>query len=354
MASAAGGEMPVKIAAVIVNYRTPELAGRSLAALGAARERFPDLRAIVVDGGSADGSADYLARFVVQDDLAGWARFMPLAINGGFGFANNAAIAELTCGGDTPDAILLVNPDARVRPGAIEALAALLEREPRAGAVGGLLIHEDGRAQASAFHYPTLRSEFCGGARTGFIQRLLRVPASDIYTDTAREVPWVTGAAVLLRTAALAEVGLFDDGFFLYFEETELLHRIRRAGWTVWHEPAAKVVHDGGVATQIRDADTGLSSRRRLPRYWYQSTRRYFALTRGRWYALAAGLAFLAGHMVWRLRRLIDRSPDGGPLRSGRDRFAYGLWPDAADARPAVRALGAPAAPRPAWQERRR
>lgn len=118
------------------------------------------------------------------------------------------------------------------------------------------------------------------------------MPPTSIQAAQAVEVPWVTGAAVMLRTAALRQTGLFDDGFFLYFEETDLMRRLRRAGWAVWHEPAARVVHAGGAATQIRDPGTGLPHAKRMPRYWYESHRRYFALAGGSGAAIAAGLAF--------------------------------------------------------------
>ena len=145
-------------------------------------------------------------------------------------------------------------------------------------------------------------------------------------SDVAVEVPWVTGAAVMLRTAALADAGLFDEGFFLYFEETELMRRLRAHGWTVWHEPAALVVHEGGAATQIRDPETGMPYRRPLPAYWYEARRRYFTLGYGRMHGLGAGLAWLAGRGWWRLRQLVAPRPGRGPGRAGRALVGPGLW----------------------------
>ena len=341
------------LAVAIVNYRTPDLTLDCVESLLRARGAFPGLRAVVVDGGSADGSAERIAAGVAARGWSDWVQVLPLAINGGFAFANNRAIAALTAAGPLPAAIALINPDARVRPGALERMAALLDRESRAGAVGALLIHEDGRTQSSAFRFPSVRGEFCRGAATGVIDRLLRVPPTRIDSDVAAEVPWVTGAAVLLRTAALAEVGLFDEGFFLYFEETELMRRLRTNGWTVWHEPAALVVHEGGAATQIRDPETGMPRRQPMPRYWYQARRRYFTLGYGRWHGLAAGLAWLGGRVWWRLRQLLARRPETGSLHEGRDMIAHGLWPSRFDAVAAPRPIDAPAGERPAWMDAR-
>jgi GT2 family glycosyltransferase len=354
---AAGQRLPARakdprvqdIAVAIVNYRTPDLTLDCVAALVPARAAFPAMRAIVVDGGSADGSAERIAGEIAARGWGDWVTLLALPVNGGFAFANNRAIAALREHRPLPPAIALVNPDARVRPGALETMAALLDREPRAGAVGALLIHDDGRRQSSAFRFPSIRGEFCRGAATAIVERLLRVPPTSIESDIAVEVPWVTGAAVMFRTAALEQAGLFDEGFFLYYEETELMRRLRARGWTIWHEPAARVVHAGGAATQIRDPETGLSSARPMPAYWYQARRRYFTLDGGRAYGLASGLAWLAGRGWWRLRQAVAPRSDHGPQHEGRDLIRHGLWPSRFDATAAIKPLDAVASDRPAW-----
>ena len=346
------GPILQNLAVAVVNYRTPALTLDCVASLAAARAAFPGLRAVVVDGGSADGSAERIAAGVAAGGWGDWAKVLPLAVNGGFAYANNRAIGALAEPGPLPDAIALINPDARVRPGALEAMAALLDREPRAGAVGARLIHEDGRLQSSAFPFPSIRGEFSRGAATGVIDRLLRVPPLSIDSDVPVEVPWVTGAAVMFRTAALAEAGLFDEGFFLYFEETELMRRLRAHGWTVWHEPAALVVHEGGAATKIRDPETGLALRQPMPAYWYAARRRYFTLGHGRAHGLAAGLAWLAGRGWWRVRQLVAPRAYLGPVRETRDFIDHGLWPDRRDAVPAARSLDSAAGDLPAWMTR--
>lgn len=307
---------------------------------------------LVVDGGSQDGSAEALAGAVAaQSD---WIELLALPINGGFAYANNQALLALAGQGPLPEYVALINPDARVLPGAIEAMAAVLDREPGCGAVGGLLVHDDGSTQSSAFRFPSLRTEFCRGARTGLLDRLLRQPASRVEPAQAGPVPWVTGAAVMFRTEALAQSGLFDDGFFLYYEETELMYRLRGKGWTIWHEPKARVVHAGGAATQIRDPKTGAPYRKPMPRYWYEARKRYFALVGGQGYAFAAGLAWLSGNLIWRLRRLITRTPDSGTQRAMRDMIAYGLWASRRDSQRVAPPFSGPAGATPAWMVRDR
>ncbi|CAN5290703.1 hypothetical protein BH11PSE5_BH11PSE5_10970 [soil metagenome] len=338
-----------RLAVIIVNYRTPDLAVACIQSLVAARSSFSGLRAVVVDGGSGDGSVQIIAEAIADHNLAEWVEMLPLDINGGFAYANNRALQLLGAQANPPELVALINPDARVTPNALETLAATLEDIPAAGAAGGLLIHEDGRPQGSAFWFPTLRGEFCRGARTGAIDRLLRQPPPSIQVSHACEVPWVTGAAVMFRTAALRTTGLFDEGFFLYFEETELMWRLRRAGWTIWHQPAARIVHAGGAATKIRDPETGLQLRKRMPRYWYESRRRYFVLVGGRAYAIAAGLAWLAGNAIWRARRLASRTQDAGTVRPARDLIRYGWWPGRGVVPSSAPDLEGPVSATPAW-----
>lgn len=348
-ASELGSDVSSELGVVIVNYRTPELTLAAVASLLPARVAFPGLRAVVVDGGSADGSAERIAAGVATEGWGDWIVSLPLAVNGGFAYANNRAIAALATAGLLPPLVALINPDARVRPGALEAMTALFAREPDAGAVGALLVHEDGRPQSSAFRFPSIRSEFCRGARTALLDRLVGERPTVIGSDVALEVPWVTGAAVMFRTAALATTGLFDEGFFLYFEETELMHRLRAGGWAIWHEPAAQVVHDGAAATGAYDPKTGLPGGRRMPAYWYASRRRYFALVHGRTYATLTGIAWLAGRACWHARQFVFSRPDEGAARSEADMTRYGLWPVAPDARSAVATLATPLPDRPAW-----
>lgn len=348
-----GSAILPSVEVIVVNYRTPDLAEACARSATADAAGFARLGVTLVDGGSGDGSAEKLARGLAETPDPR-IRLLPLAVNGGFAFANNRAMMALAAAGPLPDYILLLNPDARARPGAIAALAALLDATPRAGAVGARLEHEDGRPQSSAFTFPSIRGEFLRGARTRALERLLREPPTAISAASACEVPWVTGAAVMFRTAALRETGLFDEGFFLYFEETDLMRRLRAAGWTIWHEPAARVVHLGGVATGIRDPETGRLVRRRVPRYWLESRRRYFALAGGARPALAAGFGWLAGRALWLARATLSSAQDDAPPRITRDFLSAGLWPAADDTTPAVPSFEGPADEQPAWMTRAR
>ncbi len=300
----------------IVNYRTPELTLRCLAALAAERALLPGLRAVVADGCSGDGSADTLAAAMTHPDFEGWAEFLPLPINGGFGWANNQIMLRLLQSDNPPDFFHLLNPDARITPGAVKALYDRMMADPQCGAVGSQLIDGDGNMQVGAFRDFGIRHELARGAHTHALLRLLG--AKDIAVPPsakAHPADWVSGASVMIRSAALRETGLFDDSFFLYFEETELMRRLRRGGWSVWYEPASKVEHEGGASTQLARTKSALARTGR-PLYWYESQKRLMfrtMTTAGAWAALAA---WLIGRLIFALRLMTGTSRDRSVVKN--------------------------------------
>lgn len=332
------------VAVVIVNYRTPELTAKCLASLASEKTVLPKLEVVVVDGGSADGSAEKLATTVAKPEYASWVSFLPLELNGGFGWANNQAILGLARAPSPPDFVHLLNPDAEITSGAVAFLVQALLSDSRCGAAGSQLIDKYGARAASAFRFPSAGGELVNAAQSASLGRALGIAPAVIDVGSDCEVDWVTGASVMFRPDALRETGLFDDGFFLYFEEVELMHRLKSRGWTVRFVPESRVAHREGSSTGIADA-------RALPSYWYESRRRYFALTGGRSAAFAADLAFLAGSAARRGKTLIGRpgNPSGARVR---DQLRLGLWATAAQLNPSVPAWGDPSGKPPAWKSR--
>ena len=129
-------------------------------------------------------------------------------------------------------------------------------------------------------------------------------------------VDWLAGASLMMRRSVLDEIGLFDEGFFLYYEETDLCHRALRAGWPTVYVPDSRVTHIGSVST-------GMKTWSRLPGYWFDSRWRYFAKTHGAAHAWAATAAFVLGRSLWRLRRMIERKPSDDPDRLLRDMIGH-------------------------------
>lgn len=334
-----------EIIVVIVNYRTASLAEKCLEAVARERAAGTNLSAILVDGCSGDGSVAQLQAFLAASNIGEWTELLALQFNGGFGWANNQAIRHR--GDRLPPYIYLLNPDTEIEPGAIAALANILDSRGDVAAVGSQLLEVEGTRSASAFHFPSLGSEFVRGAQTSVLQRILRLPKFVVEPERAGPVDWVTGASVMLRREALRQTGLFDDGFFLYFEEVELMHRLKRSGWRIWSEPDSIVTHIGGASTGVTES----SAPRARPDYWYRSRMRYFVLTKGRLYAFATNLAWFAGYLLVRLPRLLLSQKSRqravpGELQGIRD---AGFWYRNGECRPSAPPIDGPSQPMPDW-----
>jgi GT2 family glycosyltransferase len=224
---------------VIVHYNTPALLAACLQSLAALPEAA-QLEVIVVDNGSPDVAAARAAT-AAWPGLRWWANTQ----NRGFAAASNQGLrlarGRYCC---------LLNSDTRVRPGALAALMAYLDREPGLAVAGPRLLNADGSLQPSCFRLPTLWRTWGDGL---LITRLLRaLPPLDDYGrwphDRARRVESVSGACRMVRRAAMAQVGLLDERFFMYAEEADWCRRFRRAGWAVGFCPQATVIHLGGRA----------------------------------------------------------------------------------------------------------
>jgi hypothetical protein len=296
---------------VIVNYCTGALTVDCLASLEGEVGSMPGLRATVVDNASPDGSGATIGWAIAARGWGGWARLIQSPVNGGFAQGNNLAIRSLLEADDPPDLFWLLNPDTRVVPGAAAAILDFARDRPEVGIVGNALIEENGAPWPYAFRFPTVLSEVERGCRVGPVSRLLaRATVLRRMGAESEAVDWVPGASMVVRRAVFDAVGLMDEGYFLYFEETDFCLAAQRAGWPTWYLPGASVVHIAGQST-------GLTGPRatpgRVPRYWFDSRRRYFIKNHGRSYAMLADLAWAAAHLVWRARRRLAAAPDTDP-----------------------------------------
>jgi len=226
------------LSAVIVHHRTPEETARAARAVS---ETSPETVLLVVDNDSRDGIGERLAREVPG------ARVVTEAQNRGYGAACNRGARE-TSG----DYLLFLNSDAFVRTGAIAALAAALDRDPRAAAAGPRLLDPDGTLQKSIQRLPTPWRIFCESSGLAALTGGRGIFRGHTKTredySRARRVAAVKGAALAVRRRAFEEIGGFDESFFLYAEETDLLARMSARGHRILFEPRAEVVHAGGAS----------------------------------------------------------------------------------------------------------
>jgi len=278
---------------VILNWRTPEMTLRAVESALREMQGFAG-EIVVVDNDSGDGSFETL-KAAVRD--RGWTtvRVLQSGRNGGFGAGNNFGIrAALTSG--RPDYVYVLNSDAFPDPGAIRALLAHLQAHPEAGFAGSYIHGIGGEPHLTTFRFPSIASEFEGAARLGPVSRALRSRAVPVpIPEVTCRVDWLAGASLMMRMDALDSIGLFDETFFLYFEETDLCHRLARAGQQVHFVRDSSVTHIGSVST-------GMKEWRRVPGYWFDSRWHYFCKTRGRAYAALATLAHVSGGLLHRMR----------------------------------------------------
>jgi len=183
-----------------------------------------DVSLVVVDNGSTDGSVSFLReRYPTL-------RLLESGANLGFAGGMNVALRQLLEESE-PEYIWLLNNDARPSPGALTALIDVAEHDPRVGAVGSVLL---GGALPSVWAW--------GGGTVSFRTGLPRHHREPVTPD---RIDYLVGASLLLRARALRELGLLDDRFFLYWEDTDISYRLRDAGWKLAVAPDSLVLHEG-------------------------------------------------------------------------------------------------------------
>ena len=303
----------ISILIVIVNYRTGGLVVDALRSLEPEIRANPGARVVVVDNQSCDGSAEVMREAIDRLGWTDWASVTVAPRNGGFAYGNNVPIRPALASKDPPAYYWLVNPDTQVRPGALRALVDFMERHPSAGIAGGMLEEADGVSWPFAFRFPSILSELERGMRLSLVTTLLaRWRVVRQMDDREAEVDWLSGANLMVRREVFDSVGLMDEGYFLYFEETDFCLQARRAGWASWYVPGGRVMHIAGQSTGLTGRNSTPS---RMPTYWFNSRRRYFVKNHSRAYAIAADLVWITSYMTYRMRKRIQRKRDFDPPR---------------------------------------
>ena len=248
-----------ELAIVIVNYNVRELLRACLASIDASEG--VDLTTWVVDNCSADASVA-----MVREGFP-HVRVIESPANNGYAYANNLALREvLALGAGAPKYTLLLNPDTELPAGSLRAMVAFLDLHPEAGIAGPRLVRPDGQLdfacrrsfpspEVSLYRMLGLSRLFPRSRRFGRYNLTYLDPAAVVEMDSG------VGAFMLMRTAALAEVGLLDEAFFMYGEDLDLAFRFKAAGWRVLYNGRVQVLHHKG-------ASSGAGSRRVLVEFY--------------------------------------------------------------------------------------
>lgn len=289
----------------IVAWKGADLTIACLQSIEPELDSVPGTRVIVVDNASPDGAADRVEQAIREHGWDAWAALVRAPGNHGFSAGNNIAIEVFLAQECPADFVLLLNPDTLVRPGALRKLLDFLVANPSVGIAGGQSEDLDGTPQVCCFRFPTVVSELLDHLGLGVLDRNFERYLTRIGTPKVPcQVDWVSGAFMLVRRTVIDDIGLMDEGYFLYYEETDFARRARVAGWSCWHVPGSRIVHLVGQSSGVTLRTGPL---RRLPSYWFDSRRRYFVLNHGRPYAVVADLLVMVATLIARARRLIQR-----------------------------------------------
>jgi GT2 family glycosyltransferase len=295
----------VKLLTVIVNYRTAEMTLRALDSLLPELAPYPTAKVVIVDNDSQDGSLGKLEAGVAARGCGARVSVVASDRNGGFAYGNNFAVRPALVSEDPPDYVYLLNSDAFPDQGAVKRLVDFLDAHPQAGIAGSFIHGPDGEYHQTAFRFPTLQSELEHTLGFGPVSRMLdRYVVALPKPSETLQVDWLAGASMMIRRQVFEAIGLFDETFFLYYEETDFCRRAQLAGWPTFYVVESSVAHIGSASTGMKD------KRKRTPRYWFESRSHYFAKNHGAAYLLASNVAYVVGNSLRRVRWKIQQRPE--------------------------------------------
>jgi GT2 family glycosyltransferase len=232
---------------------------------------YTNLKVILVDNGSPDNSGGSIAQQFPEVELVETGK------NLGFSGGCNAGIDY--CLRKGAQWIWLLNNDTKVGTDSLSRLMEIADQAPRAGALGAMVVTGEGDLFAASG-----AGEIDFNRAKTFLRKTAPADSKFIECD------WLSGSNLLLRAQALSDAGLFDDDYFLYFEDTELCWRMRKKGWLCLFVPSARVEHAGGGSTE--------GNRSYWRAYYYTRNRLLFFLNYSRGASRLFGLLNISGHLI--------------------------------------------------------
>jgi GT2 family glycosyltransferase/lipopolysaccharide/colanic/teichoic acid biosynthesis glycosyltransferase len=229
------GEGACDLSIVVVGYNSRDELGTCL---GSIRDHVDGLsvETILVDNASSDGTAEFVRGAFPE------VRLIENTANLGYSRAVNQGIQA-----SSGRYVLVLNPDVTVRDGALERLVSFMEEHPDAGMAGARLLNLDGTVQDSCRRFHTFWTLMLRRTPLGRVfprsRVLSRYLMKDFDHQHSREVEWLVGACMMVRREALADVGLMDERFFMYFEDVDWCYRTWKSGWKVWYVADAVMDH---------------------------------------------------------------------------------------------------------------
>ena len=314
-----------KIVTIIVSYNTAALVVDAIRSLEPTADRHDNFSTIVVDNKSPGDDVDVLSAAIEENQWHDWVTLIAHDENGGFAAGNNVALRHILAQTEQPEFVYLLNPDAYIEDGAVEELAFFLQDKPECGIVGSKVVNDEGEVQSTAFRFPGIAGEFERAISLGLATRVLKKwQVAPPPRQEAHRTDWVEGSSVMIRKRVFDDIGLFDEGYFLYKEEVDFMLQAARADWQTFYLHKACATHLDGQSTKINECQAGL---RPLPKYVFDSWLYYFTRNHGKIYTFAAGLSWLSGEFLYRIHRLMLRRPVERPTNEVSSFVKYCMIP---------------------------
>lgn len=298
------------ITVLIVSYNTREILSNCLEALFLNTTDMA-MEVFVVDNDSHDQSAAMVSERFPEVHLIANRQ------NLGFAAANNQAFTRAS-----GEYIILLNPDAYVGPSSISNAVRFMESHPDCGLCGGKIISPEGRLEPSARRFPSPLSKLL--TLSGLSWRFSTSPILNRHEfggfahDRPLEVDWVPGTFTIVRKTMLDAIGPFDERFYIYYEETDLCLRAKKAGWKVFFIPDAEVMHIGGASSKTRKDKTFDKAGSQVLSFRMRSEWLYYRKNRG----LVTVLLSAGVELFWYLLRYLKNLPASSPEASAKKTLA--------------------------------
>jgi GT2 family glycosyltransferase len=274
-----------------------------------------DIRVVVVDNDSGEGSAEQIEQAIERLGFSAWAQVLRSSVNGGFAAENNLGIRAVDAA-----AYLLLKSDTLVRHGAIAELRAAMRARPDVGIIGPSLTNAAGQHDDSAFRAPAPLTEPARAANGGLIERMVPHLKPALRIRSRRSRPTGSGLHACWCVRQCFERSASSTSATSCTLKMSSSVVARAAGWKILYWPAAKVVHLLGGSSGVT---THGAARKRAPCYYYESRARYFASYYGRHGLLRANAFWYLGHALSLTREL----PGAAPQQ--REREAVDIWTNA-------------------------
>ncbi len=248
------------LSVVIVSWNTKEFLLPCVKSVSEAGQRVSS-EVIVVDNASQDGSGEAAKKTFPSICL------IENVKNQGFAKAVNQGLQKAS-----GRYVLLLNPDTQVKDGAIERLVSFMDARTDVGVAGAQLLNSDGSKQNSIANFPSLATELLNKSLLRWLFPK-KFPGKERGYSSPIEVDSVIGACMTVRRDAIKQVGLLDEDYFLFLEETDWCYRMKRAGWKIYHVPQAEVYHLQGKSAEAQKKKAKVE--------YYRSRYHFFKKNRG-------------------------------------------------------------------------